>query len=59
MAKCWHMVYLWSVLHLQTGKVAAFNLDTEDVLQKNGDPGSLFGFSVAFHQQLNPARKNL
>lgn len=56
MAKHWHIVYLWSVCHLQ---VAAFNLDTHNVLQRSGDPGSLFGFSVAFHQQLNPARKNL
>uniref|UniRef100_A0A3Q1BK90 Integrin alpha-2 domain-containing protein n=1 Tax=Amphiprion ocellaris TaxID=80972 RepID=A0A3Q1BK90_AMPOC len=37
----------------------SFNLDTQNVLQRSGDPGSLFGFSVAFHQQLNPARKNL
>ncbi|XP_070769684.1 integrin alpha-6-like [Enoplosus armatus] len=59
MIKYWHMVYLWSVLHLQTLNVAAFNLDTQNVLQRNGDPGSLFGFSVAFHQQLNPVRKNL
>uniref|UniRef100_I3J241 Integrin alpha-6 n=1 Tax=Oreochromis niloticus TaxID=8128 RepID=I3J241_ORENI len=42
-----------------TSNVTAFNLDTENVLQRNGDPGSLFGFSVAFHQQLKPARKNL
>ncbi|XP_045885945.1 integrin alpha-6-like [Micropterus dolomieu] len=59
MAKHWHMVYLWSVWHLQTYNVAAFNLDTQNVLQRNGDPGSLFGFSVAFHQQLNPIRKNI
>lgn len=59
MAKRWHMVFLWSVWYLLTVKVAAFNLDTQNVLQRNGDPGSLFGFSVAFHQQLNPARKNL
>lgn len=59
MAKHWHMVYLWSVWHLQTYNVAAFNLDTQNVLQRNGDPGSLFGFSVAFHQQLNPIRKNM
>ncbi|XP_044062369.1 integrin alpha-6-like isoform X2 [Siniperca chuatsi] len=59
MAKHWHMVYLWSVLHFQTLNVTAFNLDTQNVLQRNGDPGSLFGFSVAFHQQLNPIRKNL
>uniref|UniRef100_A0A4W6FCQ0 Integrin subunit alpha 6 n=1 Tax=Lates calcarifer TaxID=8187 RepID=A0A4W6FCQ0_LATCA len=53
------MVYLWSVLHFQTLNVAAFNLDTKNVLQRNGDPGSLFGFSVAFHQQLSPTKKNL
>lgn len=50
------MVYLWSVWHVQA---AAFNLDTQNVLKKSGDPGSLFGFSVAFHQQLNPTRRNL
>uniref|UniRef100_A0A4W6FBV4 Integrin subunit alpha 6 n=1 Tax=Lates calcarifer TaxID=8187 RepID=A0A4W6FBV4_LATCA len=50
------MVYLWSVLHFQTLNVAAFNLDTKNVLQRNGDPGSLFGFSVAFHQQYFPPR---
>ncbi|XP_070692438.1 integrin alpha-6-like [Pempheris klunzingeri] len=59
MAKHWHAVYLWSVWHLQTLNVAAFNLDTQNVLQRNGDPGSLFGFSVAFHLQLHPARKTL
>uniref|UniRef100_A0A8C3A5E6 Integrin alpha 6 n=1 Tax=Cyclopterus lumpus TaxID=8103 RepID=A0A8C3A5E6_CYCLU len=45
--------------HFGTLNVTAFNLDTQNVLQRNGDPGSLFGFSVAFHQQLNPAKKNL
>ncbi|XP_030000900.1 integrin alpha-6-like [Sphaeramia orbicularis] len=39
--------------------VVAFNLDSQNVLQRNGDPGSLFGFSITFHQQLNPTRKNL
>lgn len=39
--------------------VVAFNIDTQSALQRNGEPGSLFGFSVAFHQQLNPVRKNL
>uniref|UniRef100_A0A8D3CGW6 Integrin alpha-2 domain-containing protein n=1 Tax=Scophthalmus maximus TaxID=52904 RepID=A0A8D3CGW6_SCOMX len=56
MAKHWHIVYLCSVC-LVYG--AAFNLDTENVLQRRGDPGTLFGFSVAFHQQLSPVRKNL
>lgn len=59
MAKHWHMVYLFSVWQLHTNEVAAFNLDTQNVLQKNGNPGSLFGYSIAFHQQLNPAKKNL
>ncbi|KAL7395617.1 hypothetical protein ABVT39_020294 [Epinephelus coioides] len=59
MAKHWHMVYLLCFCHLQTFDVTAFNLDTQNVMQRNGDPGSLFGFSVAFHQQLNPAKKNL
>uniref|UniRef100_A0A669EW55 Integrin alpha-6 n=1 Tax=Oreochromis niloticus TaxID=8128 RepID=A0A669EW55_ORENI len=59
MAKQWHMVFLWIIWYFQTSNVTAFNLDTENVLQRNGDPGSLFGFSVAFHQQLKPARKNL
>ncbi|XP_078145154.1 integrin alpha-6-like [Centroberyx gerrardi] len=39
--------------------VAAFNLDTQNVLRRNGDPGSLFGFSIALHQQLNPVSKKL
>lgn len=56
MAKCWHLVCLWCAWHLQA---AAFNLDTQNVLEKSGDPGSLFGFSVAFHQQLSPTTKNL
>ncbi|XP_067455908.1 integrin alpha-6-like [Thunnus thynnus] len=59
MTRHWYLVYLWSVWHLQTLNVTAFNLDTRNVMQKNGDPGSLFGFSIAFHQQLNPARRNL
>uniref|UniRef100_A0A8C3G6C0 Integrin alpha-2 domain-containing protein n=1 Tax=Cyclopterus lumpus TaxID=8103 RepID=A0A8C3G6C0_CYCLU len=59
MAKHWHVVYLLSCWHFGTLNVTAFNLDTQNVLQRNGDPGSLFGFSVAFHQQLNPAKKNL
>lgn len=56
MAELWHMVYLWTVCNLQA---AAFNLDTQNVLQRREDPGGLFGFSVAFHQQLKPARRNL
>ncbi|KAM8732326.1 integrin alpha-6-like isoform 2-T2 [Acanthopagrus schlegelii] len=50
---CQNLTIVWLL------QIAAFNLDTTNVLQRNGDPGSLFGFSVAFHQQLNPARRNL
>ncbi|XP_053326469.1 integrin alpha-6 isoform X2 [Spea bombifrons] len=39
--------------------VAAFNLDTENVIRKSGDPGSLFGFSLALHWQLVPEDKRL
>ncbi|XP_069388255.1 integrin alpha-6-like [Paralichthys olivaceus] len=59
MAQHWLMLYLCIVWHLHTLNVTAFNLDTDNVLQRNGDAGSLFGFSVAFHQQLRPARKNV
>uniref|UniRef100_A0A3Q4H6A5 Integrin, alpha 6a n=1 Tax=Neolamprologus brichardi TaxID=32507 RepID=A0A3Q4H6A5_NEOBR len=34
--------------------VLGFNLDTDHVLRKDGEPGSLFGFSLAVHRQLNP-----
>ncbi|CAG5989834.1 unnamed protein product [Menidia menidia] len=56
MAKRWN---LWIVWCFHVLNVAPFNLDTQNVLQKKGDAGSLFGFSVAFHQQLSPTRKNL
>ncbi|XP_019718941.1 integrin alpha-6-like isoform X2 [Hippocampus comes] len=49
----WYMVCLWSV------NVAAFNLDIQRVMERTGPQGSLFGFSVAFHQQLSPAKRNL
>ncbi|KAK3543748.1 hypothetical protein QTP70_027161 [Hemibagrus guttatus] len=38
---------------------SAFNLDTKNVLRKNGDPGSLFGFSLALHRQLQPVDKRI
>ncbi|XP_014315482.1 integrin alpha-7 [Myotis lucifugus] len=34
--------------------VVAFNLDVMGALRKEGEPGSLFGFSVALHRQLQP-----
>ncbi|XP_056290120.1 integrin alpha-6 isoform X1 [Pseudoliparis swirei] len=39
--------------------VLAFNLDTSHVIRKDGEPGSLFGFSLAMHRQLNPDKRML
>ncbi|XP_054888668.1 integrin alpha-6-like [Poeciliopsis prolifica] len=51
---------LWLfILLLGCGRLSAFNLDTEKVLQRNGDPGSLFGFSLALHQQVRPEDKRI
>lgn len=36
---------------------SAFNLDPASVVRKNGEPNSLFGFSVAMHRQLQPVDK--
>lgn len=47
-----------SPLLLWTG-AAAFNLDTQTVLRKDGDPGSLFGFSIALHRQLQPEDRRI
>ncbi|XP_053410834.1 integrin alpha-7 isoform X5 [Nycticebus coucang] len=35
-------------------RTVAFNLDVMGALRKEGEPGSLFGFSVALHRQLQP-----
>uniref|UniRef100_A0AAQ5Y9J5 Integrin alpha-2 domain-containing protein n=1 Tax=Amphiprion ocellaris TaxID=80972 RepID=A0AAQ5Y9J5_AMPOC len=51
---------LWLVaFFLGCGRLSAFNLDTDNVLKKSGDPGSLFGFSLAMHRQLNPVDKRM
>ncbi|KAI1884846.1 hypothetical protein AGOR_G00214040 [Albula goreensis] len=39
--------------------ISAFNLDTENVFRKNGEAGSLFGFSLAMHRQLRPTDKRI
>ncbi|XP_027878838.1 integrin alpha-6 isoform X1 [Xiphophorus couchianus] len=39
---------------LEPSGLRAFNLDTRHVIRKGGEPGSLFGFSLALHQQVNP-----
>lgn len=48
--------YLFSSLFagLLLPRAVAFNLDVMGALRKEGEPGSLFGFSVALHRQLQP-----
>uniref|UniRef100_A0A7N6BWJ2 Integrin alpha-2 domain-containing protein n=1 Tax=Anabas testudineus TaxID=64144 RepID=A0A7N6BWJ2_ANATE len=51
---------LWLLAFLSgCGRLCAFNLDTDNVLRKSGDPGSLFGFSLAMHRQLLPQEKRM
>uniref|UniRef100_UPI0037E88D0B integrin alpha-6-like n=1 Tax=Semicossyphus pulcher TaxID=241346 RepID=UPI0037E88D0B len=51
---------LWLLVFLSgCGRLSAFNLDTVNVLKKTGDPGSLFGFSLAMHWQLRPEDKRI
>ncbi|XP_068196562.1 integrin alpha-6-like isoform X2 [Antennarius striatus] len=47
------------VFLLGCGRLSAFNLDTDNVMQRIGDPGSLFGFSLAMHRQLQPEDKTM
>ncbi|KAM5179700.1 integrin alpha-7 [Mantella aurantiaca] len=51
------MPELWATLLCLAcllSKDSAFNLDVTHTLIKDGDKGSLFGFSVALHKQLRP-----
>ncbi|XP_054826559.1 integrin alpha-6 isoform X1 [Eublepharis macularius] len=41
------------------GLVSTFNLDTENVVAWSGESGSLFGFSLAMHRQLEPQDRRL
>uniref|UniRef100_A0ACB8G1K0 Uncharacterized protein n=1 Tax=Sphaerodactylus townsendi TaxID=933632 RepID=A0ACB8G1K0_9SAUR len=41
------------------GLASAFNLDTENVVVWSGESGSLFGFSLAMHRQLEPQDRRL
>ncbi|KAM4556800.1 integrin alpha-6-like [Fundulus diaphanus] len=51
---------LWLLtLLLACGRLSAFNLDTENVLRRDGEPKSLFGFSLAMHRQLMPQDKRM
>ncbi|XP_076410159.1 integrin alpha-7 isoform X11 [Peromyscus maniculatus bairdii] len=49
---CYLLSFLFAGLLLP--RAVAFNLDVMGALRKEGEPGSLFGFSVALHQQLQP-----
>ncbi|MEQ2177984.1 hypothetical protein GOODEAATRI_009361 [Goodea atripinnis] len=49
---------LWLLLTCG-GLLSAYNLDTENVLRRDGDPGSLFGFSIVMHWQLYPEDKRI
>lgn len=42
------------LLGLLSPGAVAFNLDVMGALRKEGEPESLFGFSVALHRQLQP-----
>ncbi|XP_054383250.1 integrin alpha-7 isoform X4 [Pongo abelii] len=42
------------LVELLFSRAVAFNLDVMGALLKEGEPGSLFGFSVALHRQLQP-----
>ncbi|XP_051886313.1 LOW QUALITY PROTEIN: integrin alpha-6-like [Pristis pectinata] len=52
-AEQWLLMYL-SLFSLKEWTLA-FNLDTENVIKKTGEHSSLFGFSLAMHQQLVPS----
>ncbi|XP_028993138.1 integrin alpha-6 isoform X2 [Betta splendens] len=57
-----HAVYFALLLSLhrpESSVVLAFNLDTSQVIRKSGEAGSLFGFSLAMHRQLNPDKRML
>ncbi|XP_006116533.2 integrin alpha-6 isoform X1 [Pelodiscus sinensis] len=46
-------------LSLLSCLASAFNLDADNVILRRGEPGSLFGFSLAMHWQLAPQDKRL
>ncbi|KAF6727624.1 Integrin alpha-6 [Oryzias melastigma] len=52
-------LWLLTCLVLCCRRLSAYNLDTENVLRKDGEPGSLFGFSLAMHRQLSPEDKTM
>ncbi|XP_040827655.1 integrin alpha-6 isoform X3 [Ochotona curzoniae] len=61
MAAAGHLCLFYLSAGLLARLGSAFNLDTseDNVIRKSGDPGSLFGFSLAMHWQLQPEDKRL
>ncbi|XP_053564062.1 integrin alpha-7 isoform X2 [Bombina bombina] len=58
-AVCWDALLFFSCFSLLAlDRTHAFNLDITHTLQKDGEQGSLFGFSVALHKQLRPVPKS-
>ncbi|XP_033842646.1 integrin alpha-6 isoform X1 [Periophthalmus magnuspinnatus] len=54
-----HWIFCCSVCFLLPTRVIGFNLDTSHVIRKSGEPGSLFGFSMTMHRQINPDKRML
>lgn len=52
-----YFALIFSFYFLDSNLVLAFNLDTSHAIRKNGEPGTLFGFSLAMHRQLNPDKR--
>ncbi|XP_028653866.1 integrin alpha-7 isoform X2 [Erpetoichthys calabaricus] len=52
------LLFCWCTFLSQLPLYLGFNLDVTNTLIKEGEPGSLFGFSVALHQQVNPQQQN-
>ncbi|KAL2081590.1 hypothetical protein ACEWY4_023443 [Coilia grayii] len=57
-ARCFES-HIWIFFMSQWIFIGAFNLDTDNILRKDGEPGSLFGFSIALHRQLIPSDKRM
>ncbi|CAL1582328.1 unnamed protein product [Knipowitschia caucasica] len=54
-----HWTIRSSLCFLLPTLIIGFNLDTNHVVRKDGEPGSLFGFSLAMHRQINPDQRVL
>ncbi|XP_018585098.1 integrin alpha-6 isoform X3 [Scleropages formosus] len=55
----WKAIFTGILCLTQFTRISAFNLDAHNVLRKDGEAGTLFGFSVALHRQLKPADRRM